>query len=876
MKILEHQKFRRALLELRRRGGSFQRAADSVYSLLGRLQSDPSALESMKTTNHGETRITKAVKYDLAGACRLITIQDAGYVFLCFAGDHGDCDRWLDSNRGLKVKVAADGKPLVVFGSIDVQQPAMRIERASGMISRPLLDLLPDRLRSGLLDGLPAAIVRLALNLSGHSSEDEILETVELIHDQTRSTALFDVMVLLRSEDVEGARRRIRVYLGELVEVAEAARRDTACGGLVDSEDFQRVTLDPEHYRALIERYASTGDYRDWMLFMPPDQQRLVDADFAGPAKLSGVSGSGKTCVLINRAVALANKYPEQRILVLTINKPLAALIAALTSKAAPVDIASRIQVEPLFRLCQGFLREFEPGTEKLYDDVTWKSREHIDEIWREFYRCELNNHSAKVLQRLHDSLITRGIDAETYLREEFDWVRSAVFPDRRSDYLTIERKGRSYPLDQDFRKLVLDGLSAWEGKMRAIGVTDYLGIATAAARYVERIEPAYRCVLVDESQDFGTLELALVRRLVSPAENDVFLCGDAAQQVSTKHQELSVAGIGVPGARSTKLMLNYRNSRDVLEVAHEVLVDNLAEEMIHAKDFDVLDPQYANFSGPMPLLLSANDIGDQVFFAVRYAMQEVGADPSRKIVIAVCGRSGLELATLASLLDLPQLDDQVDVDAASVFLSDLESTKGFEFHTVIVLDCSDGAIPNPLSPEQERYRDLSRLYVAMTRAQCQLIIGFSGEPSPFLKQRRHRFLEATWVEYLSDEVPEGGVPPQFTPPKLEQIRPNDLVDLPIGEMAGSQFLYTEHAIGLPANVVERIRTTVTGRSRVVSRAPVEWKSMGLLIKDLELPGQAGLKARNNFGTESARAVMGLFANMRARGLRLARIEEEA
>jgi excinuclease UvrABC ATPase subunit len=58
---------------------------------------------------------------------------------------------------------------------------------------------------------------------------------------------------------------------------------------------------------------------------------------------VTGVSGSGKTCVLIHRAIRLAHKYPDEPILVLTLNAALAALIESL------VDV-SRGEMRPRAR----------------------------------------------------------------------------------------------------------------------------------------------------------------------------------------------------------------------------------------------------------------------------------------------------------------------------------------------------------------------------------------------------------------------------------------------------------------------------------------------------------------------------------------------
>jgi len=844
MEVFQYADYPKSLLALRRRGGPYQKAGEKAIVFQHDLRDD-GLRAKLPITNHGENRIKKAVKYDLGtNACRLVTVQDAGYIFLCFAGTHEDADAWIDKHRGLTIRIDERSRPVATFESIDITEPEQRLQGEMGFTSRPLLSQLDEHLQDAILQGLRRKLANQIAEAEVSITDDEIEELASQVTDESQKAAIFDVLIELRSEDIESATRRIRAFTGELQKVDVAVDADPT-PKLIDSSDFQNIRVDSEHYRRLIEHYAAHADYKDWMLFMHPDQQQYVDADYAGPTKLSGVSGSGKTCVVVRRALALAEKYPDEKVLILTLNRSLATLIQGLVDKAALEDVRGRIDVLPFFRLCQSLLNRFEPQNSRLYDDVTWKSKEHIDEIWREFYRCELNNYDARVLQRLHDSLISRGIDAETYVREEFDWIRSATQPDSREAYLRMERSGRTYPLEEGFRRELLQGLDCWEKKMRFIGVTDYLGIANALFHHHNKIVPVYRSVLVDESQDFGTIDIRLIRRLVAEAENDVFLCGDAAQQVSSKHQSLSDAGVVVPGARSHKLVLNYRNSRQILEVAHGVLMDNLSEQILDLKDFDVLDPKYANFGGPTPLLLEAETVGQELSAALSYARSEAEANPAAKICVAVCGYSEHELETFANDVGLPILNGEAKLEGGQVFLSDLENTKGFEFQCMIIVNCAVGVIPYPRAPEDEAFRDLSRLYVAMTRARQQLVISFSGTPSIFLKGQAERFAKESWAGYVGMDRELGEITP---PRRLEQLR-HDSPKPGYLELSGDEYLYDEHAIGCPAILIEKLRGLVSGKSRVVSGNPAEWKCIGDALRDT----MDNVRSRQVFGPEGIR-----------------------
>jgi hypothetical protein len=61
-------------------------------------------------------------------------------------------------------------------------------------------------------------------------------------------------------------------------------------GGM--SEEF--ITFeDPAELQDVLER----GTLEQWQLFLHPDQRSLVQRSFSGPARLRGISGSGKTVV---------------------------------------------------------------------------------------------------------------------------------------------------------------------------------------------------------------------------------------------------------------------------------------------------------------------------------------------------------------------------------------------------------------------------------------------------------------------------------------------------------------------------------------------------------------------------------------------------
>src|SRR5206468_7223326 len=58
--------------------------------------------------------------------------------------------------------------------------------------------------------------------------------------------------------------------------------------------------------------------------FLHPAQRQLVEYDYNGPSRVAGSAGTGKTIVAIHRAVFLARKNPDSRVLLTTFSETLA------------------------------------------------------------------------------------------------------------------------------------------------------------------------------------------------------------------------------------------------------------------------------------------------------------------------------------------------------------------------------------------------------------------------------------------------------------------------------------------------------------------------------------------------------------------------
>ncbi|MCK5902344.1 MAG: UvrD-helicase domain-containing protein, partial [Cocleimonas sp.] len=652
----QHKDYLPSLRALNIKGGKYKKAVEKSNHIEKTFQYSLDNLKNLNTTNHGESRIQHCIKYELAGACRLVTLQEKHIVLFCFVGTHEQVDYWIDQHKGSTL-VNQHGKISLIPQSEDIHCIETRITGNSALTTGLLYQKLDPKYLSSLASVLaPQTLNALKLLESTHQ-EDQIFSIAVLIKDNNKAALIYDTFCLLRQNNIEHANERVQLFLGEISEIQTLT--DSEVDALIDSDQIKHLATDDPHYSRVFNYYINNASYMDWMLFLNSEQEKIVNQDFSGIAKLLGVSGSGKTCIVIHRALRLAKKYPSEKILIITLNRSLARLINTLVDHAALPEIRQQIEVKAFFEVCQSYLYQFDDKNKKIYDDTTWKSEEHIDAIWREYYRCELNNRDARVLLPVHDYLISKSIHAETYIREEFDWIRSALNDKDRNNYLSIERKGRSYRLEKKYRTQLLKGLVHWEQKMKAIGISDYLGLLSALEPYAQMLEAPYRCVLVDESQDFGTTELALIRKLVRKNENDLFFSGDAAQKVSCKHQFFAKAGVATHKSRTRKIFKNYRNSREILEFANNVLFTHATNKQLTGDEFELLRPEYANVNGATPLVLEGTDLAHEISAAYAY-MQSVdvmGGEQKKKGCIAICGYSLYEIEQYAKQYRIPVLN---------------------------------------------------------------------------------------------------------------------------------------------------------------------------------------------------------------------------
>jgi hypothetical protein len=436
IKVEHHKDFIQSLNVLYRKGGPDQKKGERVDMILSKARRGSEPFHGLIVTK--ETRIDHCVKYELSDGYRLVTIQDNKMLLFCFVGQHDHAEKWIERHKGKKLIVNKNGEidEVKSYDAYDINDTIVPKS------NKKLLDEIGED--NKVYIGKMADDIEIYTDLLRLTFETEgsiIESSCNRIGDEVKRDNVLKVLMSIKKGDTDNAIKIIDVLKESSKELSKLNERQIL--SLKDGECIKEIKSD-EHL-ARILKVIESPHYQEWMLFMHPEQQAIIDTNFDEPALLSGVSGSGKTCIVVHRAIRLAEEIADKHILILTLNRSLAKLISDLLDySCTDSEVRNRILCKSFFDICREMLIEFEPENSKCYDFITWKMNEHIDNIWREFYRCEANNDDANVLFRLHKTLLVRRLRAEDYIRQEFDYARCLH---NYNDYLKVEREGRAIPL---------------------------------------------------------------------------------------------------------------------------------------------------------------------------------------------------------------------------------------------------------------------------------------------------------------------------------------------------------------------------------------------------------------------------------------------
>lgn len=239
--------------------------------------------------------------------------------------------------------------------------------------------------------------------------------------------------------------------------------------------------------------------------------------------------------------------------------------------------------------------------------------------------------------------------------------------------------------------------------------------------------------VLVDEAQDLDEAGLNLAWAMLKPGRDHFVMALDGAQMIYRRRMAWNPPGMTARG-RTTILDVNYRNTRQILDLGRELLMGLVREPDTHQPDdLDVLvEPDQAVRTGRPPASLACSGLRGEAE-AIAERVQELragGASPDQ--IAVLLGTEDLRQDVMRLVPDAfdtragRNRDRIFDADG-KVRVATLGLLKGLEFRHVIVGGANHiwvrSASSETLAEDQRRL-----LYVAVTRATETLTITYSGK----------------------------------------------------------------------------------------------------------------------------------------------------
>ncbi len=458
-----------------------------------------------------------------------------------------------------------------------------------------------------------------------------------------------------------------------------------------------------------------------WRVFLHPSQRKLVERDWNGPVKVTGGAGTGKTVVAMHRAARLARQYaalPGKPVLFTTFTKTLAEDIRQHLQMLCTPQELEKIQVVNLDQWALGLLRRFGYRHELLYKESDRKR----------YWQAAM-------------SAMPAGIDlSAAFMRAEFERVVLPQGCETADQYMRASRIGRGGQLARTMRKSIWPVFAEYRAQLQAANLREPEEAFREACQLLEREKPVLgiRCMVVDEAQDISAAAYSLIRAAVTPAENDLFIVGDAHQRIYRHKVVLSRVGIEVRG-RSRSLRINYRTTDEIRQWACAQLegcdVDDLDGNSDSLRGYRSLT------HGDLPDLIQSSSMQDDLAH-IQTLLSQLQADGIELRQVCITARTNDDLSAIGDGLQragvsVLRLDNTTadDSKAEGVRLATMHRIKGLEFGVVIVAAYKGAvAYAEQFSRDEDagvaedtELAERCLLHVAATRAKRNLFVLIRG-----------------------------------------------------------------------------------------------------------------------------------------------------
>ena len=463
----------------------------------------------------------------------------------------------------------------------------------------------------------------------------------------------------------------------------------------------------------------------------------------AGDLLVKGVPGSGKSVVLMQRALrfnmkAIAAKETK-RIVILTYAKSLVKYTNELVDLA---QLSKRmIDIMTIDKCCHS-----------VYSQMTHKSKLFILQDYEkkaEYVDKAIQKHLDKNKKhRFHD------IDASFWI-DEFKWMKEKNITSE-AQYVNAERTGRGgkVRMTKEDKVIAYGIFHEYCTLLRQKNVLEWEDLYAYVIANADKIPESakFDYVLVDEAQDLSYVKLKVAKLL---ARKSITIAADKAQKIYNTSFSWKELGIDIRGKASKSLDKTFRSTKQIIQLAESLLEVNRALQDDQSEFTDAVLPER---EGTVPQVIGCKNAAAEQQMVISLIKKHLANND----VIGVLYRSTRERSSIVKWLqaagitfEMIQKDVGWSLNTPGVKISTIHSSKGLEFDVIIIPRFTQEVFPlsNLLeNADQEQIAEIkaqerSLLYVGMTRAKYDLYLTYSGTHSDYLVD-----FEPEFYKYISNE----------------------------------------------------------------------------------------------------------------------------
>ena len=454
-------------------------------------------------------------------------------------------------------------------------------------------------------------------------------------------------------------------------------------------------------------------------LLLDTEQEQSVTSDWdmtAGSLPYSlrlifGLSGSGKSTVLVRRAAMLVDKYPRSKILVLSHNKAISNQLKQQLSAIGKKT--NSIQCLPFLEWCRKLLG----GTRQfVYEDQE-------TELFDLMVKRHFEDH---------------GLSRYGLIRE-INFIKDRMIS-TEAEYLNTLRSGQSLALSNPVRKRIWQAMVEVNTHLKDRNCylwADAPAILLKEFQEGKTFEP-YQHILIDEAQYFAPSWVKVIKHALAN-ESQLFLTSDPDQGFYNRSLEWKETGLDFRG-RTIRLKHNYRCSPAISRVVDTFWLHRLMEQTQHPlysiKHIDPIKPE------DHPQLLhfpTQEDQKNRLFSEINQLLKN-GYQPSDILILNADKQSTRFMAQEirdALKIKAITLTGSMSSDTENLRLCDLEAATGLESKIVFITGLEkilDQETDRSISDRERhslRISNTHMLHMAMTRASEHLYLLLTTDNIP-------------------------------------------------------------------------------------------------------------------------------------------------